>query len=53
MMATGCSHEEADKALNETDNNCKVAIVMILFHKTKDEAISSLQEAKGFIRNVK
>ena len=53
MMATDCDHDTADKALKEVDNNCKVAIVMILFNKTKDEAIASLKEADGFIRNVK
>ena len=53
MMATGCDYDLADKALNETDNNCKVAIVMILLNKTKDEAINSLKQANGFIKDVK
>lgn len=53
MMATGCSHDDADKALKETNNNCKVAIVMILLNKTRDEALKSLDESKGFIRNAK
>lgn len=53
MMATDCSYEIADKTLIETDNNCKQAIVMILFNKNKDEAIESLSKAKGFVKNAK
>lgn len=53
MMATDCSYEMADSTLKETNNNCKQAIVMILFNKNKEDAIKSLSEAKGFIRKVK
>lgn len=53
MMATGCSHDDADRVLKETNNNCKIAIVMILLNKTKEDAVSSLQQANGIIRNIK
>ena len=53
MMATGCDHDKADNVLKETNNSCKVAIVMILLGKSKDEALASLKEANGFIRNAK
>ena len=53
MEATGCDYEMADKALKETDNSCKIAIVMIMFGLEKDEAAKALADAKGFIRNIK
>ena len=52
MMATGCNHEKADSILIETDNNCKLAIVMILLNKSKQEAEEALKKANGFIKDV-
>ena len=53
MMATGCDYEKADSTLKQTNNNCKVAITMILLNKSKEEAINSLNEANGFIAKAK
>lgn len=53
MEAAECDYETADKALIETNDNTKLAVTMILFNKTKDEAEKALAEAKGLIRNVK
>ena len=53
MSCTGCDYETADKTLNETNNSTKIAVTMILFNKTKDEAIKALEEAEGIVRNVK
>ena len=50
MEATGCDHEKADAVLNECDNSCKIAIVMILLGVTKDEAIKKIEEAEGNTR---
>ena len=47
MEATGCNHDKADEILKECDNNCKLAIVMILLNISKDEAISRLEMTKG------
>ena len=53
MGCTGCDHDTADKILNETNNNTKLAVTMILFNKTKSEAEEALKQADGLIRNVK
>ena len=53
MGCTGCDHDTADRVLNETCNNTKLAVTMILFGKTKDEAEKALSEANGLIRNIK
>ena len=53
MGCTGCDHDTADKVLNETNNNTKLAVTMILFNKSKDEAEKALSEATGLIRNIK
>ena len=53
MGCTGCDHDTADKVLNETNNNTKLAVTMILFNKTKQEAEKALEEANGVIRNIK
>ena len=53
MGCTGCDHDTADKVLNETENNTKLAVTMILFNKTKQEAMKALEEANGVIRNIK
>lgn len=53
MMATDCDYNKADETLKETNNNCKLAITMILLNKSKDEAQESLNEAQGYIRYAK
>lgn len=52
MEATGCDHDLADKTLNETNNNCKLAIIMILLGVSLDEAKEKLSNAKGVVRNA-
>ena len=52
MEATGCDHDKADAVLNETRNNCKQAIIMILLDIDKDEASARLAKADGFIREA-
>ena len=53
MGCTGCDHDTADRVLNETNNSTKLAVTMILFNKTLDEAKQALDEAQGIVRNVK
>ena len=53
MGCTGCDHDTADKVLNETNNNTKLAVTMILFNKTKEEAEKALDNAKGIIGDIK
>lgn len=52
MEATGCDYETADKALNETGNECRLAIIMILLGVTYEEAIQRLNDANGIIRKA-
>ncbi len=52
MEATGCDYEIAENYLVSADNKPKVAIVMILTGFSKEEAISKLEENKGFVRKT-
>ena len=52
MEATGCDHDKADEVLNETENDCKVAIVMILLGISKEEAEEKLTQNDGMIREA-
>jgi len=52
MNATGCTLEEADKTLQECGQKPKVAIVMILAKCSKEEALSRLDKAQGFVRKA-
>lgn len=52
MAATDCDWETADKALNQTDNHCKEAIVMILLGVGVDEAKEKLACANGWVRKA-
>jgi N-acetylmuramic acid 6-phosphate etherase len=52
MEATGVNRETASEALSKCDNNCKVAIVMILLGIDEKEATKKLEVSKGFIRKV-
>lgn len=53
VQITGCTLEEAEKALKECNNKVKPAIVMMLLNCTKDEAEQYLKKSKGFIRKIK
>ncbi len=50
MEATGCDHDRADAVLKETENNCKLAIVMILLNIPLNEAKEKLERAQDNIR---
>ena len=52
MEATGCDHDKADEVLNETGNDCKTAIVMILLGISKEEAEEKLTQNDGMIREA-
>lgn len=52
MAATGCDWETADAALNQTDNHCKEAIVMILLGVDVKEAREKLEASKGWVRKA-
>ena len=52
MAATGCDWETADAALNQTDNHCKEAIVMILLGVDVKEAKEKLEASKGWVRKA-
>lgn len=49
---TGCSREEAKKALAESDGGVRTAIVMILLGCGKEEAESALKTVNGRIQNL-
>lgn len=49
---TGCSREEAEKALAESDGGVRTAIVMILLGCGKEEAESALKTVNGRIQNL-
>ena len=50
MEATGCDHDKADAVLKETENNCKLAIVMILLNIPLNEAKEKLERADDNLR---
>jgi len=50
MEATDCSREVAEKALIDSGEHCKTAIVMILTGVSAEQAKDSLARNKGFIR---
>ena len=52
MAATGCDWDTADKALNQTNNHCKEAIVMILLGVDYEQTKEKLAEAKGWVRKA-
>ena len=52
MEATGCDHDAADKALIETNNSCKEAILMILLGISADEAKQRIKDSDGIIREA-
>jgi len=52
MNATGCTLVEADQTLKQCGQKPKVAIVMILAKCSKEEALSRLEKAQGFVRKA-
>lgn len=52
MEATGAEREVAQKALVESNEQVKVAIIMILLEVDKETAIRRLDEAKGHVRKA-
>ncbi len=52
MAATDCDWDTADKALNQTSNHCKEAIVMILLGVDYEQAKEKLAESKGWVRKA-
>lgn len=51
-QATGCSEDQAERALDLTGNDVKLAIVMILTGHDIATARSALQDAGGFLRRA-
>lgn len=49
---TGCSREEADKALEESGKKPKIAIVMVLLKVNREKAGKLLEEANGHISRI-
>ncbi|MFT2089380.1 N-acetylmuramic acid 6-phosphate etherase [Paraglaciecola sp. 2405UD69-4] len=52
MQATDCDEKTATTALQQADNEAKVAIMMILTNSSAAEATSLLQKSKGFLRKA-
>lgn len=52
MEATGCSYEFAELKFIESEENVKLAIVMILTNSTKEVATQKLIEGNHFIKNT-
>lgn len=49
-MACGCTEEEAQEALSQTDGGIKAAIVMVQANTTAEEARTRLKANNGFVR---
>ena len=52
MEATGCEYSKADEILKETNNDCKLAIIMILLNTDIDTAKKKWDDANGVIRKA-
>lgn len=52
VQAAECSYEEAEKAFFASNENVKVAIIMVLTGSTKEEAEERLVTSKGFVRST-
>jgi N-acetylmuramic acid 6-phosphate etherase len=50
IEATGCDRETAEAMINEAGGSVKLAIAMILFHCSKQEAEERLERSQGHIR---
>ena len=52
IAATGCTREEAARALEQADGNAKLAIVMLLTQMPVEEAKAKLEAAHGHVRGA-
>jgi N-acetylmuramic acid 6-phosphate etherase len=52
MEITGITHDEAVEYLNKSQNNVKVALVMILGKTEYENALKILNESDGFVRKA-
>ena len=52
MEATGCDYQKADETLNMTDNDCKLATIMIITNCDLDEAKKRIKDSRGIVRNA-
>ncbi|WP_295797940.1 N-acetylmuramic acid 6-phosphate etherase [uncultured Microbulbifer sp.] len=52
MEATGVTFAEADKVLDQCDQNAKLAIMVILSGLERDDAETALADAGGFLRRA-
>lgn len=52
MQATGCDESEAISVLQRSDNNAKLAIMMLLSNTDRDEAGRLLEHAQGRLKDA-
>ncbi|MEP0357578.1 MAG: N-acetylmuramic acid 6-phosphate etherase [Paraglaciecola sp.] len=52
MQATDCDEKTATTALQQANNEAKVAIMMILTNISADKALALLQQNKGYLRKA-
>jgi len=52
QQATECTEEQAQEAFEQSGEQVKIAIVMILFDQTKKQAEETLVQNQGFIRKT-
>jgi len=52
MLATGCASEQSQEALQRTDTDVKLAILMTATGMSIEEAKSALRSAGGFLRKA-
>jgi N-acetylmuramic acid 6-phosphate etherase len=52
MEATVCTYDVAEENFETSDKNVKTAIVMILAEVNKNEALTRLAKAEGFVKNA-
>ncbi|MHC5232529.1 N-acetylmuramic acid 6-phosphate etherase [Brucella sp. LJL56] len=52
MQATGCGAREAKRVLSVTDNDVKLAILVVITGMPVDEARTALKNAGGFLRQA-
>jgi N-acetylmuramic acid 6-phosphate etherase len=52
VQATGCTPEQAQEVLERTDNDVKLAILVLVTGMQIEEAKSALRRAGGFLRKA-
>lgn len=52
QQATDCTEDQAQQAFEQSGEQVKIAIVMILFAQTKEQAEETLVQNQGFIRKT-